>query len=238
VISIEPRYNGPPNCGNGGYVSGTIAGHVDGIAEVTLRKPTPLGVPLTVDQHAGGVRMLAGDTVIATAISTSDEPLAPPDPVSLADAMAAGEQSSLRQRPETHPFPGCFGCGPRNDGGLRIMVGRVPGRNLSADVWSPDAALADSDGVRPEFVWTALDCSAGVGAVGQEQTSVPYLLGRMTTWRLAPVRAGERYAVVGWREDGAGRKLLAGSAIYAADGTPVAVARTIWIQVTRGDQNR
>lgn len=231
MIVIEPRYNGPPNCGNGGYVCATIAAHIDGVAEVTLRKPTPLGVPLTVEQHAGGVRMLGGDTMIATAIPTPDEPLTPPDPVSLADAMAAGEGSWLRQRPETHPFPACFGCGPDNDGGLRIMVGRVTGRNVAADVWTPDATLADSGVVRPEFVWTALDCSAGVGAVGQEQPAAPYLLGRMTTWQLTPVCAGERYAVVGWRADGAGRKLLGGSAIYAADGTPVAVARTIWIQI-------
>jgi hypothetical protein len=232
VIVIEPRYNGPPNCGNGGYVAGLLAAHVPDTAEVTLRRPTPLGVALTVEQHAGGVRMLDGDTVIATAMPTHDEPPATPGPVSLADAEAAGERSLLRRRPETHPFPACFGCGPENDGGLRIMVGPVPGRDLSADVWTPDAALADSDGVRPEFLWTALDCSAGLGAIGQESTSAPCLLGRMAVWRLAPVRAGERYAVVGWREGGTGRKLFAGSAIYAADDTPVAVARSTWIQLT------
>lgn len=227
---IESRYNGPPNCGNGGYVSGMIAAHVDGTAEVTLRKPTPLDVRLTVEQHAGGVRMLDGETLIATAIATGDEPFAAPEPVSLADAQAAGERSLLRQRPESHPFPGCFGCGPRNEDGLRIMVGPVPGRDLAADVWMPDTALADSDEVRPEFVWTALDCSAGLGAIGQEPTSAPYLLGRMTVWRLAPVHAGGRYAVVGWREGAAGRTLLAGSAIYAADRTPVAIARSTWIR--------
>jgi hypothetical protein len=232
VIIIERRYSGPPNYGNGGYVSGTIAAHVDGTAEVTLRRPTPLGVGLTVEQHAGGVRMLDGDTVIATAVRTGDEPPATPGPVSLADAEAAGERSSLRLRPATHPFPGCFGCGPENESGLRIMVGPVPGRDLAADVWLPDATLADSDGVRPEFVWTALDCAGGLGAIGQESTSAPYLLGRMTVWRLAPVHVGERYAVVGWREGGTGRKLFAGSAIYAADDTPVAVARSTWIQLT------
>jgi hypothetical protein len=231
MIVIEPRYNGPPNCGNGGYVAGMIAAHVDGTAEVTLRRPTPLGVRLIVEQHAGGVRMVDGGTVIATALPTLDEPLVTPEPVSPADAEAAGERSALRQRPETHPFPGCFGCGPANEDGLRIMVGPVPGRDLAADVWTPDATLADPDGVRPEFVWTALDCSGGLGAIGQESTSAPCLLGRMTVWRLAPVLAGERYAVVGWRESGTGRKLFAGSAIYAADGTPVAVARSTWIQL-------
>jgi hypothetical protein len=231
MIVVERRYNGPPNCGNGGYVGGLIAAHVDGTAEVTLRKPTPLDVELTVERHAGGVRMRDGDTVIATAVPIHDEPPATPSPVSLADVEAAGERSALRQRPRTHPFPGCFGCGPDNDGGLRIMVGPVPGRELAADVWTPDATLADSDGVRPEFVWTALDCSAGLGAIGQEPTSAPYLLGRMAVWLLAAVRPGERYAVVGRREGGAGRTLFAGSAIYAADGTPVAVARSTWIQL-------
>ena len=72
---------------------------------------------------------------------------------------------------------------------------------------------------------------AGLGAIGFEPTAAPYLLGRMTLWQLAAVRAGERYAVAGWRAGGAGRKLLAGSAIYAADGTPVAVARSTWIRL-------
>ncbi|HKN99825.1 MAG TPA: hypothetical protein VJX10_22080, partial [Pseudonocardiaceae bacterium] len=60
MIVVEPRYSGPPNRGNGGYVSGLLAAHVDGTAEVTLRGPTPLGVRLTVEHHAGGVRMVDG----------------------------------------------------------------------------------------------------------------------------------------------------------------------------------
>jgi hypothetical protein len=231
TIVIEPRYSGPPNCGNGGYVAGMIAAHVNGTAEVTLCRPTPLRVPLVVDQHAGGVRVSHGDTVIATATTTPDEQPAVPDPVSLADARAAGEDSPLRRHPETHPFPGCFVCGPRSDRGLRIMVGRVPGRDLAADVWTPDVTPANSAEVRPEFVWAALDCSGGLGAIGQEPPSAPYLLGRLTAWLLGPVHAGEPYVIAGWRQDVAGRKLLAGSALYTVTGTAVAVARATWIRL-------
>lgn len=232
TIVIEPRYQGPPNCGNGGYVAGMVAAHVDGTAEVTLRKPTPLGVPLDIDRHAGGVRVSHGEALIATGVGSDAAQPVVPDPVSPADARSAGANSLLRQRPATHPFPGCFVCGPDSDISMEIMVGQVSGRDLAADVWTPDATFADSDdAVTPEFVWAALDCSGGLGAIGQEPPSAPYVLGRMTAWLLGPVRVGEPHAVVGWREDGTGRKLLAGSAIYTANGTVVAVARATWIQI-------
>jgi hypothetical protein len=231
TIVIEPRYSGPPNCGNGGYVAGRIAAHVDGPVEVTLRNPTPLLVPLAVDRHADGVRVSHDETVIATATTTADRRPAVPDPVSLIDAWTAGQNSPLRQHPESHPFPGCFVCGPKSDGGLQIMVGHVPGRDLAADIWTPDVTLAGSAEVRPEFVWAALDCSGGLGAIGPEPASAPYLLGRITTWLSEPVNVGEPYIVVGWREHDAGRKLSAGSALYTATGRAVAVAEATWIRL-------
>jgi len=52
----------------------------------------------------------------------------------------------VRAHPQEHPFPTCFVCGPdrRPGDGLRILVGPVAGRDLSANVWYPDEALAES----------------------------------------------------------------------------------------------
>jgi hypothetical protein len=109
----------------------------------------------------------------------------------------------------------------------------VAGRDLAADVWSPDPALAGPDGaVRPEFVWAALDCPGGVAAIGDgPAAALPWVLGRFAATQDAPVRAGQPHVVLGWRMEHAGRRLLAGSAVLTPDGTVAAYARATWIQL-------
>ena len=41
-VVIEKRFCGPPNSGNGGYVCGLLAAHIEADAEVTLLAPPPL----------------------------------------------------------------------------------------------------------------------------------------------------------------------------------------------------
>ena len=129
-LVIAPRFCGPPDSGNGGYVCGLIAGYLDGPAEVTLRRPPPLETPLAVerDDH-GSARLLYGQTLIAEAARSPGVP-APqlPDPVSVQQACSAGARSQLRIHPELHPFPTCFVCGPdrRPGDGLHILVGPWP----------------------------------------------------------------------------------------------------------------
>ena len=48
TLTVGHRFCGPPIWGNGGWVSGSLAGFVDGPAEITLRRPPPLGSPLEV----------------------------------------------------------------------------------------------------------------------------------------------------------------------------------------------
>ena len=163
-LVIAPRFCGPPGTGNGGYVCGRIAAYLDGPAEITLRRPPPLAMAMTVERaEQGSVHVLHSGTVIAEGTRLPDGlAMQLPDPVSVPEARAAGARCRLRAYPEEHPFPGCFVCGPdRVPGdGLHILVGPVPGRDLSADVWHPDQTLTDSDGhVRPEFLWAALDCA-------------------------------------------------------------------------------
>src|SRR5205814_4453606 len=97
----------------------------------------------------------------------------------------------LLTHPQEHPFPTCFVCGPQRDvgDGLRILVARLDGQDLSADLWVPDAGLAGPDGtVRPEFVWAALDCPSGIGAFGDEPADgPPVLLGRLAVRQLRPI---------------------------------------------------
>lgn len=236
-LVIAPRFCGPPDSGNGGYVCGLIAGYLDGPAEVTLRRPPPLETPLAVecDDH-GSARVLDGQTLIAEATRSPGGPVPQlPDPVSVQQASSAGARSQLRIHPELHPFPTCFVCGPdrRPGDGLHILVGPVAGRQLSADVWYPGSELTSTNGhVRPEFMWAALDCAGGIGAIGDVVPGrAPFVLGRLSARQIGEVSAGEPHVVLGWRLAVEGRKMLAGSALFTASGQPVAVAQATWIHL-------
>jgi len=243
TLLIAPRFCGPPGSGNGGYVCGRIAAYLSGPAQVTLRRPAPLATPLSIERDGqGSVRVLDGGTLVAEGIGLADDlTLGLPDPVSIAEARAAGTRCRLRVHPDQHPFPGCFVCGPDRPpaDGLHILVGPVVGRELSADVWYPDEALAGPDGhVRPEFVWAALDCAGGIGALEDIAVGSPYLLGRMAARQLAPVTAGQPHVVVGWRLAQDGRKVMAGSALFTGTGQAVGVAHATWIRLDLSEVSR
>ncbi len=226
-VTIDQRFHGPPESGNGGYVCGVVAGLIGGTAEVTLRRPPPLDRPLEVVRlDEGGIALHDGETVIAQGAPAAVE-IEYPEPVSFDEATAAAK-SYIGFR--HHPFPTCFVCGPqRAEGdGLHIFPGRVRGRDIVAAPWTPDPSLADKDGqVRPEIVWAALDCPSGFAVMSPETMAV---LGRLATKLLAPVRAGERCVVTGWPLGEDGRKLYSGSALFSADGDLRAVAKATWIR--------
>jgi len=235
---IAPRFCGPPDSGNGGYVCGLVAGYLDGEAEVTLWRPPPLAKPLSV--HRGGqgsVRVLDGDVLIAEATGVPQGArFEPRTAVSLWQARDASARSPLRLYPELHPFPACFVCGGQREpgDGLRICVGPVAGTELWADIWYPGEELAHAAGeIRPEFVWAALDCPGGFAAM-DAASGAPHVLGRLAARQLRAVKAAEPHVVVGWRLAAEGRKILAGSALFTASGQAVAVARATWIRLRLG----
>ena len=157
----------------------------------------------------------------------------PPPRVSMEEAEVA---TTGFPRFVDHPIPRCFACGPdRGSGdGLRIFPGPVSGREATyAAPWVPDASLADESGrVAPEFLWAALDC-AGAFAVNEPPRGLA-LLGRMVARIEREVAAGDRLVVVAWPIALADRRLVAGTAVYGADGAWCAVARSTWVLTRSG----
>ena len=219
TLLFARRYRGPHDSANGGYAAGALARFAGGTAEVTLRLPPPLERPLAVEGRGGGVVLLDGDALVAEAVPAEVE-LEAPEAVSAADAHAASERH-VAFGAET--FRGCFSCGALREppDGLCIYPGPVAGRDVVAAPW---VAREPS----PEVVWAAIDCS-GAYAVGPEGRGEP-VLGRMAARIARLPREGEECVVVGWPRGADGRKLYAGTALFADGGELLAVARQTWIQ--------
>jgi hypothetical protein len=232
-IVIQRRFNGPPDSGHGGYSCGSLAVLVDApAAEVTLRAPPPLERGLRVEEREGAMVALDGDTVVAEARPVELE-LEPPEPVSVAEAVAA-DARSLYRRADLHAFPTCFGCGPeRAEGdGLREFPGPVGDGVRHATVFRPERSLADAAGnVRPEVVWAALDCPSSAPVADWKGERRPSVLARLAARIEKPLSAAERYVSVAWPLDEEGRKRSAGSALFTADGELAAIARALWIEL-------
>jgi len=232
-ITIDRRFNGPPNSGHGGYVCGLIANYIGNCAEITLRAPPPLGKSLTVERLGGGnVRLSDAEVTIAEG-RPAELQLDIPNPPSLDESVNAAKAYPGF---ESHPFPRCFGCGhERAEGdGLRIFSAPLTGREMHAAPWFPDASLADESGVvETEFLWAALDCPCGWAAwkrVNVLLPETPYiLLGRFVAEVKVQPAAGEKCITIGWPIGNEGRKLFSGSAIFAENGELLAAGRTTWI---------
>ncbi|HYW02845.1 MAG TPA: hypothetical protein VFA86_02800 [Gammaproteobacteria bacterium] len=228
-LIIEPRYCGPPSSGNGGYTAGLLARALGEPAEVTLRRPAPLGRPLGLVREGDTLRLLDGADTVAEAVPTAVETECPDPPT--ADQARAAAARSFSLAPD-NPFPTCFVCGPdrRHGEGLEIFAGPVPGTGLFAAPWTPAPTLADARGeVRPEYVWAALDCPGAYTL--RPVTTATVLLGRYAVRRLARVEAGREYVVIAWPLSHHRRKHLAGSALFDDRGACVAIARAAWIEL-------
>jgi hypothetical protein len=226
-VVVDPDFTGPPSAGQGGYVCGLLARYVPGDAEVTLKRPVPLGVALRVETGDDGVLVYDGSTVVAAAVSSRLDLDAPPPPT-LAEASRA---STGFPGFAAHPVPGCVVCGTdRSDAAaFRIFPGPLAGRDLLAAVWRPGPRAGSNGAVGAEFVWAALDCPAGWAAASFGTPTGPAVLGRMTARVDRPVLAAEAYILVGWLAGRSGRKLDAGSALYSSSGTLHGLSRQTWI---------
>jgi hypothetical protein len=216
-LVIDPRFNGPVGSANGGYTCGLVADFLDGTAEVTLRRPPPLGRPLGVDRDDRRVVVRDGDAVVAEAVEATFE-LEIPEPPTTEQAIGA---SSRYPGFDEHAFPTCFVCGPDREAGdgLRIFAGPLRD-GLVAAPWTPTE-------VDRHVVWAALDCPGAI-AVGFPDRGET-LLGRFSASVEELPEVGEPCVVVGWPLGEEGRKLYAGTALCGEGGRRLARAKATWI---------
>lgn len=225
-LTIERRYRGPPDSGNGGYVCGLIAATLRADVQVRLVTPPPLDTVLSLEKAEGGweLRSEAGPVARATPARLALE--VPPPPQYVQAVWASQHYAGFRE----HNFPECFVCGPhrRRGDGLRIFAGRLESGIVAAP-WLPADALDGGDGkVAPEFHWAALDCPGYFAVTAGRR---PMLLGEMQAHVDRRVHVGESCIVIGWRIDVDGRKHRAGTAIFDEDGELCARARATWIEM-------
>lgn len=231
MLTIDARFNGPPESANGGYTCGMLGNFVAGAAEVTLRKPPPLAKPLAVVHGESGlVRLVDGDTVVAEAKPASLDDLIVPALPGRDDVVAASQKYIGFH---AHLYPHCFVCGParRPNEGLRIFAGPTATTGVVAAPWTPDETLGDEHGVvRPEFLWAALDCPGYFSDVAGDQMFIA-LLGRLSATIVNRVTVGEACTVLGWRIAREGRKHIVGTAVFDAAGRLCAKGRGVWIEL-------
>ena len=236
-LTIPRRFRGPPESGNGGWVSGALAEHVPTTTDrpavsVRLASPPPLDRALsivlettaTADTSGDGlptVRLLDGDHLVASASAAPDLDDDVPPQVDIDSARAA---ETRFEGLADHPFPTCFACGTARDPDDALCLRPGPlddGTGRYAATWVP----RDVSG---PLVWASLDCPGGwsAGIAGR-----PMVLGTMTARVRALPSPGRVHVVMSWQRGSEGRKHHSGSALYSPDGTVLARAEATWIAV-------
>lgn len=242
TVTVPSRFNGPPASGQGGYSAGLLAGHLEGPAAVSLRRPIPLDERLevrvemgtSVRGDEGGARVSTG--VAARAFDAAGELVAealPAPPLALWDGAQAAPEAACRAKSRFTPpadgtFDRCFVCGRARHDGFGIFPGSVAGTDLVAAPWTPPAWAAGEDGiVRPEFVWAALDCP-GYFAVHGADLALAFLA-RQQSEVHTPVHVGVEYVVVGRPRGRDGRKGFAATAIVDPAGAVLAQSEQLLV---------
>lgn len=227
TVTIPSHCNGPANSGNGGYSCGILAASIDGPARVRLHVPPPLETPLEVRSgESVEVQMFAGDVLVGTAWPVDFELAIPKAP-----SLQQAEDASTRfPAYEEHAYATCYVCGPeRRDDGLCLFPGPVDDWSLLACVWRPRAEMFDNGVIRPEIIWSALDCPGYFAAAGGEP--IVTLLGELSASISEPIVSDEPLIVYSWPVGREGRKLFGGAAIASQSGTVLAASRSTWIEL-------
>ncbi len=224
TIVINQKYCGPTNSGNGGYVSGIIAKAANFPAQVTLRKPPPLGKPLSLITSNEKVELFDEAVLIGEAEPNELELEVPPPP-SFEEAV---EISKKYPGFGEHPFPNCFVCGTNRapDDGLNLFPGFIS-EKVVASPWIPDPSLSDDGAfINSEFYWAAMDCPGAWTYLVPGRTIV---LGRISAKILEKVRIGGKYVTTGWNIGEEGRKIYTGTAIFDEEKRLCSFAKATWI---------
>jgi len=233
-VVVARQFCGPPNSGNGGYVSGLLAQSIPGAATAVLRAIIPLDTTLDLTGDAAAATLSGeGGALIGEAKASAGETLpTPPAPPTFEQAEAAGKRYFAFSR-RFHPI--CFTCGPeRAEGdGARVFVGPIEGAPAGhvAGIWSAAPGFCGPDGLaRPEIVWAALDCPGSIAWV-ELKGSGGGLLGTMTAEILRRPAQDEPVIITAWPIEQDGRKQFAGVAMFSQDGELMARAHQVWISM-------
>lgn len=226
-VTIARQFRGLPTSGNGGYAVGLLAEVIGSACDARLSVPPPLDTPMARIADESAVRLTLGDVVIGEGRSTSPD-WTVPDPVPFALAEAAGRAFRGFQH---HRSPECFVCGPERSvgDGLRIFPGPIDGSDLVATVWRPHERFIDAMGLVSERVmWAALDCPSYFSMADSPSA----VLGRIRGNVGIRPESGQPLMVLGWPGPREGRKRMAGSAIFTADGGLLASSEAVWVEVS------
>ncbi len=231
-VIIQSKFNGPPHSANGGYVSGLLSSGIKGAAEVSLHAPPPLNTALSIGQQGEIAQLMQEEKLLGSALA---KPL-------IMDVMPLPNQFDLGVNPAEaddaqgsfKPFGMCFVCGDERKAGDGLCIHSrrlnnqkgVVGAHWDLSFWGDEKGF-----VKPEFIWSALDCPGYSSCAPGE----PALLGRFHAEIHAPLKAEGHATVLGWdmADSSApkGRKRTCGTALYAPDGTLIANAKGLWVTV-------
>lgn len=231
ALSIPGHAHGYPDIAFGGYVAGLLAAQAGAeTVRVDFRRAVPVETPILLSRpETGRATLTAADGTVLTEASNATLALdIPPAPSwNEAEAAVATALSSPHRR-----VTDCYGCGVRcaPGQGLRLFPWKVPGRDLMAAAWTPDAGLADESGeLPPEVVWSTLDCPGGIAAWVLSKMDQGAFTAALTGTQLRPVRAGEDYIAHAWTLHQDGRKHTVGVALSTRDGELCALAEALWV---------
>lgn len=232
TVRIDPIYNGPPDSAHGGVAAGRMAELVDPRrARVRLQAPIPIDTPMTGTESDDGAVEVTADGQRIAAVRALDAPLGVEYFPLLDPKVVEQAEADFREHwgGGRHPFPTCFGCGPgRDDGrGMELRSGAAPGRDLHAAWWNPGA-----DGPVPHWlVWAALDCPSGFPAFVDLAPDRARVTGEFAVEIRHPVAGDGVYQILSHVTGASGRKTTTAAAIVDEDGTNLAVATAIWIEI-------
>jgi hypothetical protein len=239
TVRLERRFQGFTDGALGGYAAGVAARGIEGPAEANLRALPPLERELTIEPTESGARELHDGQTLILEVHPEEFGLEVPPTPTMDDAEAA---NGALVHDAGHLYPGCFTCGPdRAEGdGLRLFMGRVPGRQrFLAAAWTPDPKLTSDPTLPSEFAWAALDCPTIWAAWFDERGEVRFpqeyfsVLARQRVEQLGPVATGEPVIVTAWPISDDGRKHITGAAIHAPDGELLVRAESLLVDVKR-----
>jgi hypothetical protein len=233
-FTISNHIHGFPNVGFGGYVAGLVGEGLHESAKVDFHRLAPIGTELTLKvSHSGEGALFQAETLLAEAHRyrlTHDSPT----PTTWDQAVEATRDYLTLMSID---YPTCFGCGPLMDEGrgLRIFTGAIKNRDVVAAAWTPSPAFASEGGeLRPEYVWSALDCPGGWARkrfISDEAAVTAYLAREQS----APVHTGMPHIVMGWPIHQEGRKTLVGMAIFDRGGNICVRGEALWITHSPAD---